>query len=126
MGWSIGYSKKHDRFIGYGVPSYCEHPECKTLIDRGLDYICGSSIGGGELGCGMFFCHEHLEKAEIQAKPGWVQVCDRCINCEGDYELKPEHPQWINHVLNDDSWKQWRDENSSKVKAFSKLQKASS
>lgn len=39
MGWSVGFDENWQRDIGYGVPAYCDHPQCKAEIDRGLDYV---------------------------------------------------------------------------------------
>ncbi|HEV7521417.1 MAG TPA: hypothetical protein VGP89_09990, partial [Candidatus Angelobacter sp.] len=60
MGWSLGFDSNWQRDIGYGVPAYCDHPKCNKKIDRGLSYVCGGEPYGGELGCGLYFCSEHL------------------------------------------------------------------
>lgn len=54
MGWSIGYDKKWKRDVGYGVPTTCDHHDCNEEIDRGLSYVCGGDIYGGERGCGLY------------------------------------------------------------------------
>lgn len=101
MGWSIGYDSKWKRDIGYGVPAFCDHPGCKRVIDRGLAYVCcDQEPYGGEDGCGLYFCPEHLGIGE-------------CIH--GDIEPKPDHPKWIRHKLSHESWKQWRDEHPAEV-----------
>ena len=55
MGWSLGYDSNWNRDIGYGVPAYCDHPYCNEEIDRGLSYVCGDALYGGDRGCGLFF-----------------------------------------------------------------------
>ena len=60
MGWSIGFDSNWNRDIGYGVPAVCDHPKCNAEIHRGLAYVCGGQPYGGEKGCGLFFCYEHL------------------------------------------------------------------
>ncbi|MFJ7250131.1 hypothetical protein ACIQWA_36605 [Kitasatospora sp. NPDC098652] len=45
---------------GYGVDAVCEHEGCTAQIDRGLDYLCGSTPGAPEDGCGKYFCASHL------------------------------------------------------------------
>jgi hypothetical protein len=125
MGWSIGYDSTFDRFIGYGVPATCDHPECKQEIDRGLSYVCGSEPYGGEHGCGLYFCAEHLWMK------GGVQLCERCLqNASIDWDVvsdaelvepfdpKPDIPTWIQHQLKDESWAQWREENPGKIAAM--------
>ena len=113
MGYSLGFDDDWKRWVGYGVPAYCDHPGCTNEIDRGLSYICGGDLYGGEHGCGLFFCSEHLY---IPKKKGLPFVCDRCWKGKEPFEPKPEHPRWIKHLLTDKSWKQWRKENPDAVK----------
>ena len=112
MGWSIGYDSNRKRDIGYGVPCTCDHPDCKKRIDRGLAYVCGGEPYGGEGGCGLYFCTEHLFLG-VDGKDG--QVCERCAKGEAPFEPKPDVRAWLEHKLHDPSWKQWRDENSAEV-----------
>ncbi|MEO1035247.1 MAG: hypothetical protein AAFX44_06765 [Pseudomonadota bacterium] len=138
MGWSIGWDSNWQRDIGYGVPAYCDHPECNEEIDRGLSFVCGGEPYGGEHGCGLYFCEKH--------RANWIEdgdhiypVCDRCasqpwlrenddgvlvihdIIVHGNYEIpepfepKPEHPTWLRWKLRDASWHQWRQENPAAV-----------
>lgn len=105
MGWSIGFDSNWDRDIGYGVPAYCDHPKCNAVIDRGLGYVCGGDLRGGEKGCGLYFCGEHLRGAR-------PQLCPKCARYDHTpYKPKPDHPDWIKHKLTDESWQTWRDEN---------------
>lgn len=114
MGWSIGFDEKWKRDIGYGVPAFCDHPECATEIDRGLSYVCcDSEPHGGERGCGLYFCYAHRD-------------CDgRCQRCatargrkKGPFDPKPDAPEWIAHKLTDESWAEWRAENPEIVTAM--------
>lgn len=107
MGWSIGYDDNWKRDIGWGVPAYCDHPGCETKIDRGLAYVCGGEPYGGDKGCGLFFCPDHMFGV------GRSQLCERCSKENPDlFEPKPDHPDWIKHKLTDDSWAKWREENA--------------
>ncbi|MBO8189222.1 hypothetical protein [Streptomyces spirodelae] len=45
---------------GYGVEAVCEETGCQEQIDRGLAYLCGSTPGGDEYGCGRYYCGKHL------------------------------------------------------------------
>lgn len=111
MGWSIGFDSNWDRDIGYGVPAYCDHPDCNEEIDRGLAYVCcHQEPYGGDEGCGLYFCPEH--------RTGWDGKCERCEKGRKPFKPKPEHPTWMLHVITDESWAQWRDENPKKVEAF--------
>ena len=115
MGWSLGHDSTQDRDIGYGVPAYCDHPECWVEIDRGLAYVCGDAPYGGEHGCGLYFCSRHLGYYS-ENKNG---VCKRCGTYKQPYSItKPEHPDWIRHKLTDDSWAEWRAENPKGVAAL--------
>lgn len=118
MGWSIGYDDKWERDIGYGVPAICDHPDCNKEIDRGLSYVCGGEPYGGEHGCGLYFCQEHLAYREIE--DSFIQVCDRCLNdVFPPFTPKQDIKEWIKHKLTHESWKEWRDENPDKVKSYS-------
>lgn len=113
MGWSLGYDNTWKRDIGYGVPATCDHPECTEQIDRGLAHVCGGEPFGGEQGCGLYFCANHLSYRGLVAP----QQCERCSSeTAGDpfgehFEAKPDLPEWIAHKLMDASWNGWRDDN---------------
>jgi hypothetical protein len=103
MSWSLGYDHKWSRDIGYGVPAYCDHPNCLIEIDRGLLYVCcDSEPYGGERGCGLYFCEQHHD------------LNGRCESCrkrrKHTFLPTPDHPTWIKHKLKHASWKQWRTE----------------
>ena len=110
MGWSLGFDDNHKRDIGYGVPAYCDHPDCDKEIDRGLSYVCGGEPYGGENGCGLFFCPDHLTFTYAG------KLCGRCIDKKPSFEPKKDHPEWIKWKLEDDSWEDWRKENPEIVK----------
>jgi len=110
MGWSIGYDRHWERDIGYGVPALCDHPGCYEAIDRGLSYVCGGEPYGGEDGCGLYFCSQHLFIERHQP-----QLCERCSDGKDHFTPKPDTPRWMHHKLTDDSWAQWRAENPEDV-----------
>lgn len=114
MSWAIGFDSRWQRDVGYGVPVICDHPRCNAEIDRGLSYVCGGGPYGGEKGCGLFFCYEHLSGGW---GPGVVQRCSRCRNGHGrtPFTPKPDLHRWIRHKLTDESWQAWRDENPDEV-----------
>ena len=138
MGWEIGYDSAWDRDVGYGVPTECDHPNCNAQIDRGLSYVCGGEPYGGELGCGLFFCEDHLFYAEktpeyAQSPPSDAEmreyeevhgdetgdfVCERCRDWheqdvpKGEFktfEPKPDVEAWAYHKATDSSWAEWRE-----------------
>lgn len=104
MSWAIGYDSHWQRDIGYGVPAYCDHPQCRAEIDRGLAYVCGGEPYGGEKGCGLYFCYAHLSGGTV------VQRCSRCRNRHAPFLAKADHPDWLRHKLTDEGWAGWRDE----------------
>ena len=105
MGWAVGWDSHHERDIGYGVPSFCEHPECTVEIDRGLAHRCGGIDAPREGdGCGLYFCAEHSVLAA-----GGVR-CARCDAGEPPFDVKPDHPAWVQHKETDPSWAEWREE----------------
>ena len=110
MGWDVGYDTKWKRDIGYGVPSICDHRECLEEIDRGLSYVCGGEPYGGEKGCGLYFCIEHLHFDEEG-----TQLCEKCIENSSPFEPKPDTLEWVKWKLTDESWELWRNENPEDV-----------
>lgn len=119
MGWSVGYDENWKRDVGYGVPAKCDHPDCNEKIDRGLGYVCGNDIYGGNHGCGLFFCESHLgfivdEHGNIDGP----QRCDRCLDGQDPFTPKPDVPEWISWKLTDDSWGPWRAEHPDEVLAL--------
>lgn len=105
MGWSIGWDEHWKRDIGYGVPAWCDHPDCNEVIDRGLSYVCGNEPYGGNAGCGLYFCGKHQ-------LDGW-QRCERCAQDDEEvspFEPKPDHSDWIKHKATHPSWAKWRAE----------------
>lgn len=108
MGWAIGYDSHWDRDVGYGVPALCDHPDCKTKIDRGLGYVCGGEPYGGEKGCGLYFCDKH----------GGGELCERCAKRRKPFAAKPDVPRWMRHKLTHASWARWRKENPTDVAAL--------
>lgn len=93
MSWALGFDDKNDRDIGYGVPAFCDHPECSAEIDRGLAYRCG--------GCRLYFCSRH--------QMGSHQRCQRCVLGQVPFDPKPDHPQWVEHKERHPSWAKWRE-----------------
>ena len=110
MGWSIGYDTNWKRDIGYGVPAFCDHPKCNKEIDRGLAYVCGGEPYGGDVGCGLYFCGNHLYFGRSEDAP---QLCPRCMNYKPPYKrIKPEHPDMIAFKMTDPSWAEWKKNNA--------------
>ena len=107
MGWAVGYDDNWKRDIGYGVPSICDHPGCGKPIHRGLAYVCGGEPYGGDDGCGLHFCGDHLW---LGAKGKSHQVCDRCRKGKDPFTPTPDTAEWMRHKLRDMTWKPWRDE----------------
>lgn len=91
MGYAVYEQRDFDRWAGYGVPAECDVLDCRNLIDRGLGYACDEH--GHD--CGLFYCEEHR----------WS------ITCDPEADGKPDSPQWEEHILQDESWEQWRQHN---------------
>jgi hypothetical protein len=112
MGWSIGFDSNWKRDIGYGVPAICDFPGCGTVIDRGLGYVCGGEPYGGEDGCGLYFCGEHLMFSFGEPNR---QLCERCLTGKPPFEPTPDTAEWLNWKLTDESWAEWRRVNPAEV-----------
>lgn len=116
MGWSIGWDERWQRDIGYGVPAHCDHPGCRKVINRGLSYVCGEDVYGGDRGCGLFFCEKHLiihERLPL--------LCARCDRRRKPFDPKPDHMTWVKFKLKDPSWQEWRETNKDKVEQMQKF-----
>lgn len=103
MGWSVGYDDSWKRDIGWAVPATCDHPDCGKEIVRSLSYVCGENPYGGEDGCGLFFCSDHLRFGETR-----LRCCERCRQHRDPFEPTPDTEEWIHHKNSDPSWEQWR------------------
>lgn len=126
MGWAVGYDDNLKRDIGYGVPAICDHPGCTTKIDRGLSYVCGGEPYGGEHGCGLHFCNQHLEyhpTSGIDDDCDWAQLCQYCREdaVKDHYDIQNDCPQWMYWKLTDYSWQEWRDENPNQCSQMRKI-----
>lgn len=111
MSWAIG--EHHGRDIGYGVPATCDHPGCGEEIDRGLSFVCGGDVYGGEHGCGLFFCAKHRHVAGIARDH--APLCTRCYWNRPPFLPTPDVPKWMRWKLTDESWELWRQANPSEV-----------
>lgn len=129
MGYQIYQVGK--RWGGYGVPAICEHPDCKEEVDRGISYACGGEPFS-EKGCDRYFCSKHLNyiyfnedgercrhKNDCDCES--VELCERCAKGKPSFPYKPEHPDWVKHLLKDPSWSEWRKKNPVKVKELKSL-----
>lgn len=119
MSWAVGEDLARKRHIGYGVPAICDHPGCDEQIDRGLEHRCGDLHE--EHGCALYFCGYHLYYVfddEGDDHPDYTgSYCERCCDLTRDdvpyaepYEPTPDTVEWASHVLNDESWAQFREE----------------
>lgn len=121
------------RWGGYGVPAICEQPYCNEEIDRGVSFACGGEPFS-EHGCDRYFCSKHLHhtyfdpeqsdgicKHKEDCECETAEVCERCAGGALPFDYKPEHPDWVKHLLTDKSWSTWRRNNPSKVKELKKL-----
>lgn len=118
MGWAVGYDDDRNRDVGYGVPAVCDHPGCAAEIDRGLGYRCGGThnLTHDDIGCGLFFCYDHLWWKSYDDRETSASVCARCVQGEDPFEeWSPDTPEWVTWKLTDESWMDWRGENPDEV-----------
>lgn len=108
MSWAVGFDSRWNRDIGYGVPAKCDHPGCDEDINRGIGWVCGAEVYGGEHGCGLFFCGSHRICGDLAI------VCERCNAGEAPFEPTPDVPEWTHHKETDPSWAEWRAERDGK------------
>lgn len=91
MGWAVRYDPNWRRDVGYGVPATCDYPDCSKDIDRGLGYVCGSAVYGGEHGCGLHFCDDHLFY-DYASDGGSLQLCEKCVH---NHQYPGEEPSYF-------------------------------
>ena len=130
MGYAIYQVGK--RWGGYGVTTTCEHPGCNKKIDRGMSSACGGEPFS-EYGCDLYFCDKHrcnhigangsVENCdhEEECDCEFYPVCERCAKGDSPFDYKPEHPEWVYHLLNHYSWAEWRKNNPDTVAELVKL-----
>lgn len=117
MSWAIGFDTKWNRDIGYGVPAFCDYPGCTDEIDRGLSYVCGGEPYGGDRGCGLYFCGNHIKVHERLP-----QLCAHCSPRRlAPFTPSKEHPKWAQWKLTHSSWEQWRSDSPEEVKALEQI-----
>jgi hypothetical protein len=112
MGWAVGWCSDNRRFRGYGVPAYCDAKGCRNEIDRGLGFVCD---------CDRIVGDDGYEEAcwAVDALDKIVFVCSEHTCADVDPpDLPPEHPEWVAHVLNDESWSEWRMSNPRLVEQY--------
>lgn len=105
--WSIGYDENWDRDVGYDVPALCDHPDCKKKIDRGVGHVCGGEPYGGELGCGLYFCENHLQKKTSDAGES-IPLCAQCSSGKEPFVPTPDIEEWVNYKRTSNYWAGWR------------------
>ncbi len=127
----MGYQvyKVGKRWGGYGVPAVCEYPTCSEEIDRGMAYACGGEPFS-ELGCDRYFCGKHKDYKHWNRDKGiWcrhrndcecelVELCERCAKGKAPFPYKPETKEWVEFLLKDESWAEWRNKNPEEVKSL--------
>lgn len=116
------------RWGGYGVPAICEYPTCNEEIDRGMAYACGGEPFS-EWGCDRYFCSKHTSYECVSDKKcdhenncdcEFREICERCAKGESPFPYKPETKEWLEHLLNDESWEEWRKKNPDEVEKIKK------
>ena len=113
MSWAVGEDRERERFIGYGVPATCDNPGCGASIDRGMAYACGGGVTSSQENCGLFFCDKHLFYPDTDDAEH--ASCMRCCKSEDPFDPTPDVAEWVEHLLTDESWQSWREENPVKV-----------
>jgi len=90
MGWAYCGKDRDGREIGYAIEATCDHPGCKTKIDRGLSYACGGMHGEDVNDCHKYFCPEHL--FYMDGVDVIHPICEECSNLyiEANYDSDNE------------------------------------
>lgn len=107
MYWAIGYDENWNRDIGFSVPGVCDHPNCKKSINRGVEHVCGGEPYGGEAGCGLYFCSDHLQMKNLESEEA-VPVCAQCSSQKAPFEPTPDAQEWTHYKQTSHYWAGWR------------------
>lgn len=118
MGFAV-YKLDNYRWGGYAVPTICEHPDCTEEISRGMANACGGEPFS-DIGCDLYFCSKHLFmcRKNIEGERRYIQLCERCSKYKTPFPYKYELKEWLDWLLNDKSWEEWRKLNPQKVKVI--------
>lgn len=144
MGYQVFDQNINDKFrlAGYGVPAYCDFPDCSVVIDRGMGYACCGAIDH-ENSCGGFYCSDHqtqvigedeledLDEDEVNTileSYGLVEVPNfdesgMAYFCKHPPIEFKEHPVWINHILKNRTWAEFRKNEPEKLESLKSLVK---
>ncbi len=106
--WSIGYDERWNRDIGFDVPATCDHPECKKTINRGVEHVCGGEPYGGDTGCGLYFCEQHIQIKTLDVDKEQIPLCSQCLSNKEPFAPKPDTDEWINYKQTSHYWAGWR------------------
>lgn len=98
-----GVYQANGRVQGYEIPAYCDYPGCREKIDRGMGYAHDEDK---EMPPSVFCCEKHKYK-DINS----FQVEEK------------ETVEWLNHILTDESWEQWRKDEPEIVEKYKKMLK---
>ena len=82
-----------------------------------MSFVCGSDPYGGDRGCGLYFCGDHLGFRRNDGDR-CVYVCGRCNKNRPPYDPTPDTAEWTAWKLTDESWGPWRDEHPEQVSAM--------
>lgn len=113
MGYGVYWVERHERWEGYMVPAICDWPDCTKSLDRGLGRRCESHDSWDddddescfeEDGCDLTFCEDHLYRVAEHTgiKP------------------EPDTAAWLDWILTDESWVEWRETYPEKAAAYRK------
>lgn len=61
--------------MGHNHRGLCMHPGCYKVVGHELANVCGGDHGGGDIGCGKYFCSDHLTYG---SEP--TQLCLACYD----------------------------------------------
>lgn len=71
---------------GYLQEGPCEEQICTATVSRGLDALCGETPGGGEYGCGGYFCPDHIS---------YDNRCEKCADKEQEPDSESTTPEVV-------------------------------
>lgn len=125
MGYQVYEDPNHRwRWAGYGVPAECDWDGCTASIDRGQAYRCDDHgdyvlmLDGDQIDYARFEEAPDAEEVWQERDGCGLYFCDTHRSRTSDHrpvQPKPDSLEWEAHLLADDSWAPWRQENPTRV-----------
>lgn len=101
MSYQCYFDVVNERWAGESVPAECDYVGCYEDIDRGPSFLCSAP----DCGCRLFYCFNHLGFRHDSFSS----------------EAKPDSVDWLEHILTDEYWEDFREDHPDRVERYREL-----